>query len=32
MLAANYAGDRTITIEEREPEPLRPREARIAVA
>ncbi|MGN6761334.1 MAG: zinc-dependent alcohol dehydrogenase [Leifsonia sp.] len=32
MLAANYAGDRTITIEEREPEPLRPGEARIAVA
>ena len=32
MLAANYEGDRTITIEEREPEPLRPGEARIAVA
>ncbi|SEI07170.1 MULTISPECIES: alcohol dehydrogenase catalytic domain-containing protein [unclassified Leifsonia] len=32
MLAANYTGDRTITIEEREPEPLRPGEARIAVA
>lgn len=32
MLAANYVGDRTITIEEREPEPLRPGEARIAVA
>ena len=32
MLVANYAGDRTITIEEREPEPLRPGEARIAVA
>lgn len=32
MLAANYIGDRTITIEERESEPLRPGEARIAVA
>ena len=32
MLAANYVGDRTITIEEREPEPLNPGEVRLAVA
>jgi 2-desacetyl-2-hydroxyethyl bacteriochlorophyllide A dehydrogenase len=32
MLAAEYTGDRTITVEEREPEPLRPGEVRIAVA
>jgi (R,R)-butanediol dehydrogenase/meso-butanediol dehydrogenase/diacetyl reductase len=32
MLAANYVGDRTITVEEREPEALRPGEVRIAVA
>lgn len=32
MLAAEYTGDRTITVEEREPEALRPGEVRIAVA
>ncbi|MET3566779.1 2-desacetyl-2-hydroxyethyl bacteriochlorophyllide A dehydrogenase [Leifsonia sp. 563] len=32
MLAANYAGERTITIEEREAAELRPGEVRIAVA
>jgi 2-desacetyl-2-hydroxyethyl bacteriochlorophyllide A dehydrogenase len=32
MLAANYTGDRTITIDERDPEPLGPGEVRIAVA
>jgi 2-desacetyl-2-hydroxyethyl bacteriochlorophyllide A dehydrogenase len=32
MLAANYRGDRTITVDEREPDGLRPGEVRIAVA
>ncbi|MDN4599125.1 zinc-dependent alcohol dehydrogenase [Leifsonia virtsii] len=32
MLAAEYTGDRTITVEEREPEALRPGEVRVAVA
>ncbi|GAA1447904.1 zinc-dependent alcohol dehydrogenase [Leifsonia poae] len=32
MLAANYRGDRTITVDEREPDGLRPGEVRIGVA
>lgn len=32
MLAVNYVGDRTMTVEEREPADLRPGEVRIAVA
>ena len=32
MLAANYTGDRSITVEERHPEPLEHEEVRIAVA
>src|SRR6478735_3300102 len=32
MLTANYVGDRTILVDEHEPQPLRPGEVRIAVA
>jgi 2-desacetyl-2-hydroxyethyl bacteriochlorophyllide A dehydrogenase len=32
MLTANYVGDRTIRVDEHEPQPLRPGEVRIAVA